>query len=108
MANKCRWDFAEGTVHIGHRLVHAQKLRPTQVDATRHVFVSEEVTMLLRHEATVPVGLRLIIDNIRCPSSNWAVKPQIVQPGVIAILTLMTDNSKETVTRECGYSMCFK
>jgi len=24
VANKCRWDFAEGTVYIGDRLVHAQ------------------------------------------------------------------------------------
>jgi len=51
--NKCRWDFAAGTVNIGDHLVHTHRCE--QVDAYRRIFVQEGHVVPPRHENDTPV-----------------------------------------------------
>jgi len=51
--NKCRWDFAAGTVYIGDHLVRTH--RRDQVDACRRVFVPEVCVVPPRHDTNTPV-----------------------------------------------------
>jgi len=98
--NRCRWDFAAGTVHIKDQLIHTYQRE--QINACRRIFVSEECTVPPRHEANVPV--RMMYDNIHCPVSDWAIEPRVIRPGVVAARTLLSDDRVDLVARVCNYS----
>jgi len=98
--NQCRWDFAAGTVYIGDRLMHTYGR--VQVYACRRIFVSEKCVVPSSHEASISV--RMMYDNIHCPSSDWAVKPRVIRPGVVVARTLLSDDRVDVVARVCNYS----
>ena len=76
--------------------------RREQVDTCRRIFVLEECVVPPRHEANFPV--RVMYDNIHCPSSDWAIEPRVIRPGVVAARTLLSDDRVDVVARVCNYS----
>jgi len=51
--NKCKWDFAEGTISVGDWLIHAH--RHMFNDVCRHLLVMENCVMPSWHEVNIPV-----------------------------------------------------
>jgi len=55
-----------------------------------------------KHEANVPV--RMSDDGTPHPSSNLAIKPHILEMGVMAARSLFSNSHKEPVAHVCNYS----
>ena len=100
--NKCRWDFAAATVFIGDQLIKTYQKKHTNV--CRRIFVAERCVVPPRHEANIPV--RMMYDNIHYPKTEWAVKPRVLRPGVVAARTLLNDDRTDVVVRILNYSCC--
>ena len=96
--NKCKWDFAEGTISVGDRFIRVHWR--TANDICLHILVTENCVVIPQHEANIPV--RMSSDGIPHPPSNWAIEPRILEPGVMAAMMLLRDVHGETVARVCN------
>jgi len=57
-----------------------------------------------QHEANRNIPVWMSSDRTPHPSSDWAIEPHILEPGVMAARTLLSDGHEEMVAHVCNYS----
>jgi len=96
--NEAKWDFAKGTISPGDRLIRSY--RCTLNEVCRHILVSEDCVVPPKHEANILV--KMLDDGIPHLTSNWAIEPHRLEPGVMEACTL-SDSHKELAAHVCNY-----
>ena len=98
--NGCKWDFAAGTMHIGDQLIKTHQKK--NVNTCRCVFVSEECEIPQRHKVSVPV--RVVLGDLKDPSTEWATEPRVIGAGVVVARILLENNRTKAIARVLNYS----
>jgi len=86
--NKANWDFPEGTISLGDRLIRAYQC--TLSNICHHILADEYCVMPPKHEANLPV--KMVDDGIPHPPSDWAIEARILEHWVKVAQMLLSDN----------------
>ena len=92
--------FPEGTISLGDKLICTYWRTSNEV--CHRTLVTENCVVTPNHEANVPV--KMFDNGIPHPSSDWAIEPCRLEPGVMAAQMLFSSSHKKPVAHICNYS----
>jgi len=98
--SKAKWDFAEGTISLGDRLIRGYQHILDNVCCC--ILVAKDYVVPPKHETNLPV--KVLDDRIPHPPSDWAIEPRILEHEVMPAPMLFSDNHIEPVMCICNYS----
>ena len=86
-------DFASGTVTLGDQGIKVH--RRHRAGICRRIIVTHDSVIPTKHEANVSVCM--VDEGVPLPPCDWAIEPQDLGPGVMAVHTLFSDSQSQLV-----------